>query len=52
MEHARKKKTDYGTVILHWTMAVSLGLAVATGFRIATETPGRVDPIFYAGMNF
>jgi ethylbenzene dehydrogenase/cytochrome b561-like protein len=41
VEHARKKKTDYGTVILHWTMAVSLGLAVATGFRIATETPGR-----------
>lgn len=41
MEHARKKKTDYGTVILHWTMAASLALAVATGLRIATETPGR-----------
>lgn len=36
-----KKKTDYGTVIFHWALAVSLALAVATGLRIATETPGR-----------
>lgn len=41
MEHVRKEKTDYGTVIFHWAMAASLALAVATGFRIATETPGR-----------
>jgi ethylbenzene dehydrogenase/cytochrome b561-like protein len=36
-----KKKTDYGTVIFHWALAASLAVAVATGLRIATETPGR-----------
>lgn len=35
------KKTDYGTVIFHWALAASLAVAVATGLRIATETPGR-----------
>jgi Ethylbenzene dehydrogenase/Prokaryotic cytochrome b561 len=35
------KKTDYGTVILHWALATSLAVAVVTGLRIATETPGR-----------
>lgn len=35
------KKTDYGTVILHLVLAASLTVAVATGLRIATETPGR-----------
>lgn len=35
------KKTDYGTVIFHWVLAGSLGLAVATGLRIASETPDR-----------
>jgi hypothetical protein len=35
------KKTDYGTVIFHWALAACLAVAVATGLRIATETPGR-----------
>jgi len=35
------KKTDYGTVILHWLMVGSLAVAVATGLRIASETPDR-----------
>jgi hypothetical protein len=38
----RIKKTDYGTVILHWSLAGALLIAIATGFRIATETPDRV----------
>jgi len=37
----RKKKTDYGTVVFHWLMVALLALAVITGLRIATETPGR-----------
>jgi hypothetical protein len=46
----RKKKTDYGTVILHWLLAGSVTVAVATGLRIATEAPNRswialLDPI-------
>jgi Ethylbenzene dehydrogenase/Prokaryotic cytochrome b561 len=36
------KKTDYGTVILHWLLAGALLIAITTGFRIATETPDRV----------
>jgi hypothetical protein len=35
------KKTDYGTVIFHWALAASLAVAVVTGLRIATATPGR-----------
>jgi hypothetical protein len=35
------KKTDYGTIIFHWALAASIVVAVATGLRIATETPGR-----------
>jgi cytochrome b subunit of formate dehydrogenase len=35
------KKTDYGTVILHWLLVGSLVIAVATGLRIATESPDR-----------
>lgn len=35
------KKTDYGTVIFHWTLAACLAVAVATGLRIATATPGH-----------
>ncbi len=38
---ARDRKTDYGTVVLHWTLVASLVVAFATGLRIATETPGR-----------
>jgi Ethylbenzene dehydrogenase/Prokaryotic cytochrome b561 len=35
------KKTDYGTVILHWLLVGSLAVAMATGFRIAGEAPDR-----------
>ena len=35
------KKTDYGTIIFHWALAASIVVAVATGLRIATETPGH-----------
>ena len=37
----RDRKTDYGTLILHWTLVASLVVAFLTGLRIATETPGR-----------
>jgi hypothetical protein len=37
----RERKTDYGTVILHWLFAAGVGVAFVTGLRIATETPGR-----------
>ena len=36
-----KKKTDYGTVILHWLLVAMVILATATGLRIASETPDR-----------
>ena len=35
------KKTDYGTVIFHWTLAACLVVAVVTGLRIAAATPGH-----------
>lgn len=35
------KKTDYGTVILHWLLVGALVVATATGLRIAGETPDR-----------
>ena len=37
----RKRKTDYGTVILHWLLAAGMGVAFLTGLRIATEAPDR-----------
>jgi len=37
----RERRTDYGTVALHWLFVGALGVAFATGLRIATETPGR-----------
>jgi hypothetical protein len=37
----RKRKTDYGTIILHWLLVGSLAVAVVTGLRIATEAPDR-----------
>jgi Ethylbenzene dehydrogenase/Prokaryotic cytochrome b561 len=35
------KKTDYGTVILHWLLVAALAVAIATGLRIASEAPDR-----------
>jgi hypothetical protein len=37
----RVRKTDYGTIILHWLLAGATVVAFITGLRIATEAPGR-----------
>jgi hypothetical protein len=37
----RQRKTDYGTVVLHWLTVTALVAAFVTGLRIATETPDR-----------
>jgi hypothetical protein len=37
----RKRKTDYGTVILHWLLVAAFGVAFVTGMRIASEAPER-----------
>jgi Ethylbenzene dehydrogenase/Prokaryotic cytochrome b561 len=37
----RDRKTDYGTIILHWLLVAGFGLAFLSGLRIATEAPGR-----------
>jgi hypothetical protein len=33
------KKTDFGTILLHWTLVALLVVAVATGLRIALDSP-------------
>jgi hypothetical protein len=38
---SKKKKTDYGIVVLHLLLVGSLAVAVATGLRIASEGPDR-----------
>jgi Ethylbenzene dehydrogenase/Prokaryotic cytochrome b561 len=38
----RRRKTDYGTIILHWLLVVAFGVAFVTGMRIATEAPERI----------
>jgi hypothetical protein len=37
----RDRKTDYGTIILHWLLVAAFGIAFLSGLRIATEAPGR-----------
>ena len=37
----KPRKTDYGTIILHWLAVVGFGVAFLTGLRIATELPGQ-----------
>ena len=37
----RKRRTDYGTIILHWLLVAAFGVAFVTGMRIATEAPER-----------
>ncbi len=37
----RHRKTDYGTVVLHWLLVAALAVAFVSGLRIATEAPGR-----------
>jgi hypothetical protein len=41
MGHLRPRKTDYGTVILHWLLVAAFGVALLSGLRIATEAPER-----------
>ena len=36
-----KRRTDYGTVLLHWSLVMALAVATVTGLRIAAELPGR-----------
>ena len=33
------RKTDYGTIILHWLLVAAISVATFTGLRIATEGP-------------
>src|SRR5580704_12800676 len=37
----RQRKTDYGTIILHWLLVGATSVAFVIGLRIATETPDR-----------
>ena len=37
----RRRKTDYGTVILHWLLVAAFAVAFLSGLRIATEAPER-----------
>ena len=37
----RYRKTDYGTIILHWLLVAAFGVAFLSGLRIASEGPER-----------
>ncbi len=37
----RHRKTDYGTIILHWLFVAAFAIALFSGLRIATESPER-----------
>ena len=37
----KQRKTDYGTIILHWLLVAAIGVAFVSGLRIATEAPDR-----------
>src|SRR5260370_23720504 len=37
----RKRRSDYGKIILHWLLVAAFGVAFVTGMRIATEAPER-----------
>jgi Ethylbenzene dehydrogenase/Prokaryotic cytochrome b561 len=37
----KPRKTDYGTIILHWLLVGATGVAFLSGLRIATEAPDR-----------
>ena len=37
----KQRRTDYGTIILHWLLVIGFGVALVTGLRIAAEAPGR-----------
>src|SRR6266567_1256273 len=35
----RVRKTDFGTVLLHWILVITLTLSIVTGLRIAMDSP-------------
>jgi hypothetical protein len=37
----RQRKTDYGTIILHWLFVIGCGAAFLSGLRIAAAAPDR-----------
>jgi hypothetical protein len=37
----KQRKTDYGTIVLHWLLVGAIGVAFLSGLRIATEAPDR-----------
>ncbi len=37
----RNRKTDYGTILLHWALVAALLVAFFSGLRIASEAPDR-----------
>jgi hypothetical protein len=37
----KRRKTDYGTVVLHWLLVAAVSVAFLTGLRIASEAPDR-----------
>lgn len=37
----RQRKTDYGTIILHWVFVAAFAVALLSGLRIAAESPER-----------
>jgi hypothetical protein len=46
----RSRRTDYGTIILHWSLVFALSVALGSGLKIAAEAPDRawinlLDPI-------
>ena len=38
---SRNRRTDYGTVVLHWCLVAALAVAILSGLRIASEAPDR-----------
>jgi hypothetical protein len=38
-QRTRNRKSDYGTVLLHWCLVTTLAVAILTGLRIAAESP-------------
>ena len=37
----RQRKTDYGTILLHWLLVAVIAALFVSGLRIATEAPSR-----------
>src|SRR5258705_3845693 len=53
MARQGKRRTDFGTVVLHWLLVAALLFDMATGLRIPSNTPGYgwlqvLDPILPA----